>query len=55
MQENSPVNFMKPLFDIGEWIFIRYIIDYNNSMCASVITWCDGSKSLLTSSIPLFQ
>lgn len=31
---------------------IRYIVNYNNTMSATIITWCNSSKSLLASRIP---
>jgi hypothetical protein len=46
---------MEPLLDVVEGLEISHVIDNDDSVSSSVVTTCDGSKSLLSSSIPLLN
>jgi hypothetical protein len=43
---------MKPLLDVVEGLDISDIIDYDDSMCSSIIGRSDSPKSLLSCSVP---
>ena len=48
------INLLKPLFDIVERVHIGNIVNNTDSVCATIIWWCDCSESFLTGCIPLY-
>jgi hypothetical protein len=49
------VDFLQPLLDIAEGFLVRDIVNNDNTMGTSVVRRSDGSETLLTSSIPLYN
>lgn len=47
------INFLQPLLNVAESFLVSDIVDNDDTMSTSVVGGCDGSETLLTSSIPL--
>jgi hypothetical protein len=49
------VNFLEPLLDVVKTLLLCSIVNNNDAMGTTVVRGSDGSKSLLTSSVPLVE
>jgi len=50
-----PLNLLEPLLDVGVRLPIGHVVHDDDAVCATVVAACDGSESLLSSSIPDLQ
>jgi hypothetical protein len=55
ISQHIPVNFMQPLLNIIKTFQISGVVDYNNAVCASIITGSNCAKPFLASSIPYLK
>jgi hypothetical protein len=44
---------VKPLLHVVERFSVSDVVDYNDAVCASVVTAGDGAEALLAGSVPL--